>query len=553
MNAQYSFLQIIAARQSVRAMCRLLAVLTCALAATIHAREDPFFLPDNEQDALRLLHNGLLDSTTWFTFSRYYAQPLDVPSGELRHLLDLVPEMQRDIPVSSQDLAPYEPWDGPRVKRFFMDYPALEPYAPILSFGSSSHAHRSRAGLRLYDLYGDPRIAADFVAAPAAWVSSQGSIRFDDDVARWQRRVALVQAPAVARLQLGNFSMPLDNGLFYGYFPEVIDSTLSLADNWAYGATNVWNGVLAQANSPRFPTAAAFFHTRPTESALGIIAGCNATKYVFIYAHASGLVVRDGAPDTLVIGQAGVRLRVAAWSFSLATGLTDRKPIAAPVLLIGSGGIGGNMISLSVAHLPRGLAAPRSRRAQLLDADLACLDSTGTIRDPATAVSANVDRPLGDRATMTLGCASAFSMARSRFDASAGLRGSSWCEYHIRYVFRPDLLNDGRSHQWSVSAQRSFAGEWLVRLSSSGLADAKPSASGSLKGMLAWTPSPATTIGPEFSGYWRLGEPAGYAVGIQQILRLFDRTETLVRVLAPLVSSTLDEGPFLYAKMSFSF
>ena len=87
------------------------------------AAQAPFFpLPQDEKEASIMVKEGTLDSLTWQLVKSYYEQPILVPRGELRLLVDIFPGSIPSVPVSSKDLSCYEPWKEPDVQRFFHDF-----------------------------------------------------------------------------------------------------------------------------------------------------------------------------------------------------------------------------------------------------------------------------------------------------------------------------------------------------------------------------------------------------------------------------------------------
>ena len=60
-------------------------------------------LPVDEDEAAVMLRDGDLDSATWEIFRPYYVQPLCVPCGELKELVDVIPEISRGVPACDRD------------------------------------------------------------------------------------------------------------------------------------------------------------------------------------------------------------------------------------------------------------------------------------------------------------------------------------------------------------------------------------------------------------------------------------------------------------------
>jgi hypothetical protein len=98
-------------------------------------------LPLDEEEAYIMLKEGTLDSATWELIGRYYEQPLNVPDGELKDLVNVFPEIGHDVPSTQEQLAPYEPWAEKDVRRFFSDFPEVKNLEPILSFETCKKPH----------------------------------------------------------------------------------------------------------------------------------------------------------------------------------------------------------------------------------------------------------------------------------------------------------------------------------------------------------------------------------------------------------------------------
>ncbi|MBD3357453.1 MAG: hypothetical protein GF363_09870, partial [Chitinivibrionales bacterium] len=175
-------------------------------------------LPNNSREAAELLAAGELDTTLWTRIAQYYDEPVVVPQGELYLLRDVFPWLPGDLPVSSKDLAPYEPWTAPLIDTFYMDYPSLVPFGPILSFktGGLPHVGAASFSSRSPSTTMPARHTARFRVAPNDRLKFEAAVGFDRIHARWGRRRVKTTIPLLGDFEAGNVHFDLGAGLFYG-------------------------------------------------------------------------------------------------------------------------------------------------------------------------------------------------------------------------------------------------------------------------------------------------------------------------------------------------
>jgi hypothetical protein len=320
-------------------------------------------LPLDEEEASIMLREGALDSTTWELIGRYYEEPLNVPEGEIRELVNVFPEVGRDIPSTRQQLAPYEPWGEKDVRRFFSDFPEINNLKPILSFETCKKPHIGQTGAAIHKyLETDPVLYQNFSIDCGPMISARGRAACSSSSARWQKRSAYVNLPAAGTFTVGNFNLNLDNGLFTGYFPESRADT-DVAQNWQYAGSNAWNGVMYDADIGDRAHGCVFIHRRLTETVYGIQCIAPMTDHINVVAAGSRLMaLRAGAsrPDSVYYGDAGVTYAGGRWNAGAFTGAASHGAWAVPLVLYVNNSFGSAGFDASYASIPAGIPAPRS-------------------------------------------------------------------------------------------------------------------------------------------------------------------------------------------------
>lgn len=520
-------------------------------------------LPQDEDDAARMLANGALDSMLWQKLRPLYAAPLCVPAGELALLQTIAPALQDDLPAGAGELRKYAPWDQKRQELFFRDHPKLVPFRPILSF-ESGPANRSAGSAAVYcSRWGSgdtARTFARFSMGGEDRAAVSGRVDFTDAYGRWYSRTATAALLPGARLVCGNFNPLLEEDLFFGYFPRSLKSDTTPADSWLYGTAPSWNGVLVSF-LPQGPPGGgpaggeAFFHERPTERICAVGGRYQASMRCRLSGGVSYLRARDttGVSVEKEYLSAGLAFDVSPlWRGEFRCGADAAFPGTVPFILSVSRGNVPDQWTGVVMFLPRGYRAPRSATGRVL---LSRCGMGDTARQGLTAI----DLSFSHAGNAAFSCRPrffcAFAGERARYcSASIEIDGRSLLAYRFCYVWTPlgpGLISGGGSHlvsaAWSVpvlSEKVSLACSQTAILLSREIRDYRLSVSAPVEAV------PALRVVPLFTLDAARNRPADRYVGVRQALMLFDRTFTDATVEQKLPFSS--KGDFrVRARMSF--
>ncbi len=339
-------------------------------------------LPRDERAALIELEDGFLDSATWERVKPFYSQPLSVPLGELRYLKDVFSDLPEDLPVDHEKLSKYEPWKSKNITAFFKDYPYLLPFRAILSFKSESLPSIAHVGFfsRLSGLSNTFSQSVKFTFNPVNDLRLDGTVGFNDDFARWRRRRIQYTIPHVGKLQAGNFSFSMNNGLFYGYFPKSTESYDIIKYNWLYGNTRTWNGLSLKTPLRGKNTIKTLFHYRETEALLGMKAEFYPGSIFSFYCGASGArtLLSSNIYDTSFAVHGGVTASTKLFDISMESGVNPENAGKVPVYLTLSQGKRKHKHTVSVVRIPEGFCVPRSSVVRSFYSDLETTDSTAS-------------------------------------------------------------------------------------------------------------------------------------------------------------------------------
>ncbi len=94
-------------------------------------------------------------------------------------------------------------------------------------------------------------------------------------------------------LYVGNYNLSPNGGIVYGHFPGAGGrvSGNPVRDNWLYGSTLSWNGLMWQYDEAGYSAIQAFYHERELERAWGALTGFKTGKRFDVYAGFSRLLV----------------------------------------------------------------------------------------------------------------------------------------------------------------------------------------------------------------------------------------------------------------------
>jgi hypothetical protein len=358
-------------------LCCVLYCVACAVSEI-----DLPGLPVDEDEAYRMLGEGTLDAAVWYKIEPFYTMPVRVPQGDLRILQDLFSELPQNLPSAPIALAPYWPWNDSARQRFFSDFPELIPFKPILSFendpavsipaqaGFYYSRRRNADTARQYALFsiGDP-----------SQISAGGRIDFTDAYGRWFRRTVSVAPKSTMRITCGNFSPDRRNSFFSGFFP--IDSTTdaTLSNNWLYGTSRTWNGVLLGFSPDTTTGTEAFFHSGRTEEIGHLSGNVDLSRRISCFGGFSYLHTMDPSnrrSDSRYL-HAGLDIDPApSWKCEIQSCFNLEDPLAAPWYFTVVHKAGSSSFKGTLIGVPHQYDAPRSETVRLLRNKGAHNDST---------------------------------------------------------------------------------------------------------------------------------------------------------------------------------
>lgn len=400
-------------------------------------------LPAVESEAMHMLGEGTLDSSVWLKIVPFYTTPIRVAQGELRLLQDLFPELPDDLPCTSERLTAYLPWNDSTSRKFFYDFPELEPFRPILSFESGPAAalpmqagfYFSRNGAAdsarqyaLFSIGSDERIVAS------------GCIDFTDAYGRWFRRaISVVPVPGV-RIACGNFSPRRRTPLISGHFPSTGNNNASISDNWLNGSARTWNGMaVTYSCQQRKQEYEALFHASRTEK-IGQLSGTLECFQKFL---CFGGISFVSTPDNGGQGKdhcyflAGADFSPAhQWKCELQSNVNLENPMVLAWHATISHSADRSVFKGTFTGLPNKYIAPRSEMTGLL--------RTRANDDSVSGYLLNADlqfrHRLNDYITCTPSMNCLMNDNRPRYlMAGIELAGEAWCSYRLWYSWSPLL------------------------------------------------------------------------------------------------------------------
>jgi hypothetical protein len=502
---------------------RLFVLGLCAAAWPLSLRTT--VLPHDMREAEIMLKEGSLDSLEWELLQPYYVQPIVVPRGELSLLHDLFDVRVGNLPVTQEQLSPYEPWDGAARERFFDDYPELAKYAPILSFSQVKTSRMSNVGLGI--VVGDDwntTAQSRFSLQPRPGVSVSGSLTHGDSAALWKKRGISFSIPDVVSVQAGNFYFGDDGGLFYGYFPAD-SSPPATASNWRYGTSRTWNGMCVQSDRWSKARISAFYHERTTEQALGVFCEAGPSQAFHVttgLSRLSRVEHGDSSLDADYFFHCGLSGLAAGYTYSLHAGAARSNPRAVPVSAQCTRKSGDASVTVLVARVPGSLSLTRSKLAfdcrNELDLGDTAAGSDMTLADCRT------------RVRLSPACATSFFVSyvnaknRAAISAGAGASGRAFVNYRMSYSYHMSTTAAEESHKALLSVERAFSRFVKPGLSCSGFLTSTGFGS-----LLARCPvevsfAPALTVTPYATWYAATSPSRSGSLGLKESLKLFERT-----------------------------
>lgn len=531
------------------------AVISLIISSSTYSL-DPLFedLPATYREAARAAEDGLIEPTVWTIIRKYYAEPLNVPQGELRYLSDALPDMESMMPSKPGQLSKYEPWTPDKVSEFFEDFPALMRFRPILSFETKNAPHFANVRFlsRINRKEDEYRHSARFILSPAGPILADGTVSFENSFARWQRRLLSVKIPGSGRIHAGNFSYSMNNGLFFGLFPSQDRSYNDMGKNWIYGSTASWNGVSMESGIGRKSTVSALIHKQPTETIIGAKAEIQPFPSLSIYAGGSRLVLTgaDDLDEKLYAVHGGLSLQKKGWSADLHTGIDPLSPYSVPLTLKLGRSAGRSSVSGAYIRIPEGFYAPRSRLANSLSNRL---DFEDSITTDISAFEISYSDSIKGTVRQAVRGLYLIGNHGNAFDASVKITGKIPLQYTLSYAFYASgfdytrhlfriLLRHPPKEDIRLSTELSYLLKPHVcsRLSSRLLAD--------IDVFSMMTVSPFIT----FSASTNPSNGRDFAFGLKQSIFLFNKTFGEITCTIP-ITRFEDEGIELNAQTCFNF
>ena len=507
-------------------------------------------LPLDEEEAYIMLKEGTLDSATWELIGRYYEQPLNVPDGELKDLVNVFPEIGHDIPSTQEQLSSYEPWAEKDVRRFFSDFPEVKNLEPILSFETCKKPHVGLTGVAIHKYTEtDPLVYPRFLISPNSIISVQGRIACSNTSARWQRRSLIARMPTMGTLTVGNFNVGLDNGLFTGYFPESRADT-EVSQNWQYAGANAWNGVMYDSDIGDRVHGCMFIHRRLTETVYGIKCITKMSDHINCIAagsHVMALAAGTARPDSAYYGDAGMTYNNGHWNAGAFAGAASQCISAVPLFLYAKNSSGSAGFNASYASIPAGLPSPRSALIHRFSEKNHQPDScTGG----AQILSLTCRLPVCYGARSMCGATYYYSPGSAAAEGYAGISGKAWLDYSVRYTFKASPEASDEYQTMTASFSRRMM-QWL-RFSLYGRCTAASGAYQSVfvRSTFGILPSSSLEVAPFLTVFSANDNNREIFCGVTQMVKLFEKTWSEIKIEVPLTKQNQDQW-VLDAKANF--
>lgn len=346
--------------------------IICSFLMLNNLSSNEFLIPQTEQIGIEQVADGKLDPLFFELIKPFYDQPIDVPQGELKILQELFPQLFWNISFSIDSLQKYAPWDQPAIIQFFQDYPLLAQFEPILRFDIKPVDFRAKAvfSIRNNSAFRTFSHGANLSVCFSESFKMDTRITFDNDYARWNRRVLYFEPSEKCSLQIGNFGSFFDKGLFYGFFHSADATGNQKINNWLYGSSKTWNGVKIRIGEAgrgvlsRLSTVA-FFHKRETEAAGMTIFNVRVNDYISFNSGMS-LLRLSKLPESSGHHYAhwGVKVKIQRLNMEIQSGLDMEKPGSVPLIVESRYNLNRSGLDFIFAFLPGDFFAPCSYMVQ---------------------------------------------------------------------------------------------------------------------------------------------------------------------------------------------
>lgn len=496
-------------------------------AGMLYAQVDDGPLPADEFEARSMIRAGTLDSADFERYRFLYSEPLTVPLGELKRLVEVFAEASTIEYPDSLALAGYEPWGREDIGRFLADYPDLVRYRPVLVFERTTRSVGSISLRGRVSPWFGTGVHGRLSLFPVQSLRMNAGFAATDTTLLLSSRQFSGKLGAHLRYNLGGYSPAFDNGLVLGAFGRkpVLDAT----DFWrpfVFGNGGTYNGLRVVASAPRESGGELYLHAGPSS--------CAATLWIRspqIHALASGLGVtvadtvnfEQWRPPVSPVFQSGLEYH-AGRTRGILRSATARDGVTALSLYVGWR---DSVSALSVfgAWLPRRFPSSLSRyRAEferLIGPDAS--GKNGVLNEWDMEL-----KPLS-HLRLTPFCVAGFTPSVSAARAGIGVTFDGAGILRGRYVY----TSRSALHGWVVSYEHDAGSQWVLR-GRTRISERE------IRGRMyfvvdpAWTPVPWITVKPSVAMSTGTGLDPQWRCALEQSFEPFERTLGTVRVGIPL-------------------
>jgi hypothetical protein len=534
--------------------CWIRSIALCLLAALPVASEPIDVLPATLRQGEQEAAEGSIDAALWASVRNFYAQPLNVPGGELRYLCDALPQLGADLRLSPRTLAGYAPWDAAAVDSFFRDFPHLLPFRPILCF---DRTQTSRAGTvqffsRVNTVAQAGLHSCRFSLAAPSTLQLSGIVDFTGSTSRWQRRALDLDFGERVSIQLGNFQVEQDRGLFFGRFPPACTTDQSIRDNWLYADAGSWNGGAAEVKLGPAGTVSGFVHQGRDESIIATFASLRPLKALRLHAgvsHAAAGPAGHQELDSLLTIHGGLEGTLAGWSLNLETGLSPDAPRRSPLSLRLRRQHKGAALVAAITRYPDSCRVPFSR----LHAQFSTrLDRSDAVLTAMTGydIAVTLPGPLPCISRQSVQLRYLTDAQGAALDGRIAWYGTALVRYALSYAYHGASGQTIDRHRWDLTGEYDLSPRLTAAADLSYLL--RPEGYRRLRANLStcYSPSAALRFEPLATLTLKNRSPADIALGFRHSLQLFEKTFSEVNCLVPLTRCR-EEGVNLHARLNF--
>jgi hypothetical protein len=489
------------------------------LAALIPAASSPMSgdeLPATEWEARQAVRQGALDSLLYETIRPWYAQPLHVSMGELTYLAGGEALLDKEDLPSRAQIERFEPWSDSTIEAFFISWPELARFRPILSFRSHPGPHIGQANVTSA-IGGGSRNTIRLTVNPVSQAAFHGTIALDSSRARWGYRSLRARARQYASAAVGNYAFRFTDRLSYGYFPSE-RRTPSVADNWKYGSSHTWNGALLESGALRGCDFSMLYHERQTEQVVGGLILFSPGAHLNIGAGGSRLVCRDQTADSIIYLHAKSHFRHANWRVALygdaALSRPDRLAIRARLRRR----YHRSWWRLHLQYLPAKYRGPRSARVHRVCGKVGFGD---TLLAAAASVDIAMRQSLSDAWSVSSSAEHIAAGARAWHAASVRIHMRARMDFSCAYSFWKRSYEPDAHHRMIIRTAHAIGSSLELTTKTRGAVSNSGETAIAARLACDWHAAPAMSFHPALSVAAKPGDVEA-AVYIGQKLTLFN-------------------------------